>query len=107
MIRYLVLSLLLFSISITSAQQRWGARDVIRLEDADIYMEITDYQSALKLYLPLYEEYGAVEDMEFKIGYCYFNLNQKEESREYFERANESGNPNASFYLGLYFHGIL
>lgn len=86
------------------AQKRWGARDVIRLEDANIYLEITDYKSALDLFVPLYEEYGAVENMEYKIGLCYYNLEQHEEAREYFSRAEEHGNPNAAYYLGKYFH---
>lgn len=101
--KLLLLSLVIIVFPVFS-QERWLAKDVVRLEDADIFLEITDYNSALNIYLLLYKKYGASEDLEFKIGLCYNSLGQKEEAREYFERSQENSNPNASFYLGLYFH---
>ena len=90
----------------TMAQERWSAKDVIRLEDADIYLEITDYKSALDLFLPLYEKYGGVEEMDLKIGLCYNGLGETEEAKEYFSRAKEKGIPDSYFYLAMYHHNI-
>jgi Tol biopolymer transport system component len=60
----------------------------------------------LDLYLPLYEKYGNTENMNFKIGLCYFGLGMNEEAREFFTRAKEQNVPDAYYYLALYHHGI-
>lgn len=99
----LLIIFLFYSVAAIS-QNRWVAQDVVKLDDADIYLEIGDYKTALKMYSKLYTKYGATENMEYKIGLCNYYLGNKEEAKEYFERATESGNPSAHFYLGLYYH---
>ncbi|MEQ8323113.1 MAG: hypothetical protein RH916_00390 [Vicingaceae bacterium] len=106
MMKNRVLLLFLLAWVNLAAQERWSGKDVVKLEDADIYLEITDYKSALDLYLPLYEKYGSSEEMDLKIGLCFFGLGQFEESKEYFSRAKELGIPDAYYYLARYHHGI-
>ena len=106
MIKRLIGILFLLASLNSIAQSGWNAKDVIRLEDADIYLEITDYKSALDLYLPLYEKYGGTENMDLKIGLCYYGLGQNEEAREFFARSKDLQVPDAYYYLAMYHHGI-
>ena len=101
--KQLSLAILLLTCLHSFAQTKWFSRDLERLEDADIYLEITDYKSALELYKHLYEKHGSEKDLDYKIGLCYYNLGELDESLSYFEKASES-NINAHFYLGLYNH---
>ena len=85
------------------AQTKWFSRDLERLEDAGIYLEITDYKSALKLYELLYEKHGSEKDLDYKIGLCHYNLGDIDKSYDFFVKASET-NINARYYLGLCHH---
>ena len=85
-------------------QKRWTAPDVVKLEDADVHLEIGDYNSALKVYNVLYQRYGGSEDLEFKIAYSHYSLGHWDEADSFFQKAHKAGNVNAAYYLGLHAH---
>jgi len=102
--RKLLLFALLFSAFSVFTQNKWSAKDLIKIEDAEIYLEITDYNSALDIFLSLYEKFGSAKDMDLKIGLCYYSLGNKTEAKGYFEKSCKLETANACFYLALIYH---
>ena len=98
-------SLLLILWSFLSyGQDNWSKKDKLKFEDAHIYYEITDYRSALDIYLPLYKKYKKDNELNFRIGACYYFLDNSTEALPYLEIAENQENPNAAYLLGQYYH---
>jgi hypothetical protein len=77
----------------------------IRLSDADIYFEITDYQKALRSYDRLIKYAPDDKDINYKIGVCHFYLDDdKSEAMQFLTKAREAGNYDALFYMGQCYH---
>ncbi len=95
---------MLFSVIQGMAQGKWSSKESAKLDDADIYLEITDYKTALEMYSDLYKKHPGEKDLDFKIGLCLYNLGRIDESFYSFEKSAEEGNINAKYYLGLYYH---
>lgn len=87
------------------AQVKLDHKTEEQLEDADIFLEITDFQSALNLYNQLYKDHPEIEQIELKIGMCHYYLrHDDQENLEWFLKARERNEVEASYYLGMIYH---
>ncbi|MCH7534621.1 MAG: PD40 domain-containing protein [Bacteroidetes bacterium] len=101
----LVVVLMLVSHLITWSQTKGKRERGMQLYEADYYVELKDYGSALAIYNDLYLEDKGNIHLNFKIGKCLFYLNDdKSEAVKYFKVSSEKGFPEAHFYLARCLH---
>lgn len=89
-----------------SAQSKAYKKDQKRIwTEANFFYEAEDYEMALTLYANIYlvdEEY---DEINFRIGKCYFNIpGEKKKSIPYFQKAKSTGYTEAYFWLGRAYH---
>ncbi len=98
--------LLLFIPFVFQAQSKAYKKEQKRIwSEANFFMDIEDYDLALKLYSQIYlldEEY---DEINYRIGLCYFNIpGEKEKSLSYFQKAKYAGYTESYFWLGRAYH---
>ena len=89
-----------------SAQSKAYKRDQKRTwSEANYFYENEDYEMALSLYANIYLLDEDYDEINYRIGTCYFNIpGEKEKSISYFEKAKAAGYTEACFWLGRAYH---
>lgn len=90
-----------------------GHMNMARYFLGNVYFDKNNFGEALRTYLtvePSEIEYGHKSGYDYKMGYCYFHLGEKEKSKPYFTRVANGKSQyewRASYYLGavLYSNG--
>jgi hypothetical protein len=76
-----------------------------KLKEADQFYDITNYRAALGLYKQIANNDSAIEDLDFKIATCLYNIRStRKEALPYFIKANNRGNKEALYYMGKLYH---
>ncbi|MDD4149278.1 MAG: OmpA family protein [Bacteroidales bacterium] len=83
------------------------AKKQIKNANILVYNETNKIEEGLKLYMKAYEFNPNNSDLNFKIGYCYYNTTQKYDCLQYFQKAYDL-NPNVDkkidYYLARAYH---
>ncbi|MDD2635247.1 MAG: OmpA family protein [Bacteroidales bacterium] len=83
------------------------AKKQIKNANILVYNETNRIEEGLKLYMKAYEFNPNNADLNFKIGYCYYNTTQKYDCLEYFLKAyelNQKVDKKIKFYLARAYH---
>lgn len=98
--------LLSFSPLLLFGQSKEYKKDEKRIwSEANFFYDLEDYKMALKLYSDIYLVDEDYDEINFRIGMCYFNIpGEKKNSTIYFEKAKIAGNVEAYFWLGRAYH---
>lgn len=97
---YKLFCLLVCLISIESVAQK----KVISKKKADMYFSLGIYHQALPTYLTLIEKQKKNLDLNFRIGVCYINSENKVAAQSYLDEAINQGFAPAYFYRGQVRH---
>jgi hypothetical protein len=72
---------------------------------ADNAYDFGDYLTALKIYETLYPLDSTSNEMNFKLGVCYFEVKKyRENSKKYFDKVSVKSFPETNYYLGVLNH---
>ncbi len=89
-----------------SAQSKEYKKDQKRTwAEANCFYEAEDYEMALTLYANIYLLDEDYDEINFRMGTCYFNIpDEKNKSISYFKKAKEAGYTEAYFWLARAYH---
>jgi len=74
-------------------------------DEANSFYEAEDYEKALTLYDNIYKLDEGYDEINFRIGTCYFNIpGEKKKSISYFQKAKAAGSTEACFWLARAYH---
>ncbi len=83
------------------------AKKQIKSANILVYNETNKIEEGLKLYMKAYEFNPNNSDLNFKIGYCYYNTTQKYDCLAYFQKAydlNQNVDKKINYYLARAYH---
>ena len=92
MMKWIFNILLMIWVPAIHAQSHMDRKSQDALEDADIYLEITDYHSALDGYRELIKKHPDIPEIELKMGKCQYHLGIEDRGEQWFLKAIERKN---------------
>ena len=100
-----LISLFVFPQTFSAQSKEYKKEHKKTWAEANCFYEAEDYEMALTLYTNIYLLDEHYDEINFRIGTCYFNIPvEKKKAISYFKKAKEAGYTEACFWLARAYH---